>query len=76
MEVKKQSLVNVVGSEKCVVLQKRMEELSGQLAQIQEEKEQLQQGEVSLTVIHLANFCLSVSCCVVCIIYNSISEPG
>lgn len=48
MEVKKQSLVHVVKSEEHVVLQKRLEELSVQLAQVQEEKEQLQQGKVHL----------------------------
>jgi hypothetical protein len=75
MEVKKQSLVHVVRSEEYMILQKRVEELNVQLAEIREEKEQLQQGKVCLTVVHLAYFCLSVRCCVVCIIYNSISEP-
>lgn len=54
MEVKKQSLVHVVKSEEHVALQKRLEELSVQLARIQEEKEQLQQGKVHLTIVHLA----------------------
>jgi hypothetical protein len=54
MEVKKHSFVHVVKSEEHMVLQKRMEELSVQLAQIQEEKEQLQQEKVCLTVVHLA----------------------
>jgi hypothetical protein len=54
MEAKKQSLVHVVKSEEHLVLQKRVEELSVHLAQIQEEKEQLQQGKVHLTVLHLA----------------------
>lgn len=37
-----------------MVLHKRAEELSVQLAQIQEEKEQLQQVKVCLTVVHQA----------------------
>ncbi|XP_023727359.1 thyroid receptor-interacting protein 11 isoform X4 [Cryptotermes secundus] len=49
MEVKKQSLVHVVKSEEHVMLQKRLEELSVQLTQIQEEKEQLQQGKICLS---------------------------
>jgi hypothetical protein len=51
MEAKKQSLVQNDRSEEHLVLQERVEELSAQLTEVQEDKEQLQQGKVYLSVV-------------------------
>jgi hypothetical protein len=50
MEAKKQSLTQNDRSEEHLMLQEKLEELSAQLTQVWEDKEQLQQGKVQLCI--------------------------